>query len=52
MNYCYVCLYYGGIVARYGSEEKYFEVQRSRYELYYRIGREKIYPLLYGKAYE
>jgi hypothetical protein len=42
----------GGIVARYGSEEKYFEVMRNNYAVYHRIGREKIYPLLYGKAYE
>jgi hypothetical protein len=40
------------IVAQYGSEEKYFDVMRNNYAVYHKIGREKIYPLLYGTAYE
>jgi hypothetical protein len=42
----------GGIVARYGSEEKYLEVMRNNYTVFHRVGRENIYPLLYGKVYE
>lgn len=39
------------IVAQYGSEEHYFEVMKARTLSYHNIGRNAIYPLLYGKKY-